>query len=196
MNKKTKRLIFIILIFIVVSASFIMARFAGVSAGGQTSGVGVATEDIAATDQQTIEYASSGSVYWALLKLIAALAVVIGGIYGFIYLLRRMMGQKISGRNRDGLIEVMETAYLGPKKSVSLVRFSDRAVLIGSGNDHISVLAELSQEETTKLLARKEIVKNTIGFKTVFTDARHRLLKLKEDVSGRTGTSGNKPQAA
>ncbi|UCC45645.1 MAG: flagellar biosynthetic protein FliO [Candidatus Zixiibacteriota bacterium] len=113
----------------------------------------------------------------SLFKLISALVIVIACIYAGVYLLRRLMGKKYSGNRQSNLLEVLETTYIGPKKTVSLVRVADRAVLVGTSENHISPLAELDADETARLLAAESTEEETESFKKVFKTA---VMKLKE----------------
>jgi len=113
----------------------------------------------------------------SLFKLISALVIVIACIYAGVYLLKRMMGKKYSGNRRSNLLEVLETTYIGPKKTVSLVRVADRAVLVGTSENHISPLAELDADETARMLATAAPEEETESFKKVLSSA---VTKLKE----------------
>jgi flagellar biosynthetic protein FliO len=120
----------------------------------------------------------SESLTWSMVKLVGALAVVVVGIYGFLYILRRMMGGKLSANRTSRLIEVLETTFVAQKKSVSLVRFGDRAVLIGISEGNMTALAELGSEETTKIMAASAVEKPAPGFKNILHDAREKWLNL------------------
>ena len=90
------------------------------------------------------------SVLPALIKMASALVVVIICIYGGIYLLKRFTSGKT--RRRGGrLLEVIETTYVAPKKTVSLVRVADKAVLVGVTESQISMLTELDADQTAAI---------------------------------------------
>lgn len=93
-----------------------------------------------------------GSAWPSIIKMISALCLVVFAIYGTIWLLKRMTTRHRRGA-KQGLLEVVETAYLGPKKTVSLVRVAGKSVLIGSTDSQISMLTELSEEETSAALS-------------------------------------------
>ena len=70
------------------------------------------------------------------------LVVVLGAVA--IYASKRLAG-KIS--NLPGKkIKIVETAHLGPKKAVHLIRIGDLYLLIGSTNDNITKLADVTTE--------------------------------------------------
>jgi len=208
MSGRNKKILLIIFIIIIVSSALIMSQFGDVSAGykpkpGLTeTAAGPAAGDVVSGKTASEETVSGAvldeSVYWSLAKLLAALVVITAGIYGFLYVLRRMMGNKISGNNGRKIIEVLETTYVAQKKSVSLIRCADRAVLVGIGDSGINVLAELDDEQTAAIMAEYAAEKPSTGFSGIMKDARDKLTgfnigKLKT-VSFDTKKKG--PQAA
>lgn len=120
----------------------------------------------------------------SLLKLFSALIVVVAAIYVGIYLLKRLMGKKYTGNRQNNLLEVIETTYIAPKKSVSLLRVADKSVLVGMTENQISVLTELDSEETRKVLATvaPEIEGESFG-----SLLRHATDKIKEISLKRAG---------
>lgn len=128
----------------------------------QNSGVAAQTAAQALDDQSaqpgeaTPAKTDIGSAYGSLVKMIIALVVVIACIYGGMFVLGRMMGKRgkgaISGKN----LELIESTYVGPKKTVSLLRVGEKAVLVGVTDNGITMLTELDQTETASLLAAQE----------------------------------------
>jgi flagellar biosynthetic protein FliO len=97
------------------------------------------------------------SVAGSIVKMVAALALVVAAIYGGVYLLRKIMGPKYSRNGQSDILEVVETAHIGPRKSVSLVRVGGKSVLIGTTDSHIAVLTELDDAQTETALAAKHV---------------------------------------
>ncbi len=181
MSIRTKKILLLLFIIIVVSTGFIITKFGAVSAGNDsTNAIAQAfnSKPNNDTEDNLITAPDPGSMIMPFIKLIGALLLVVAGIYGFIYLLKRMMGGKFSGNRKDNFIEVLETSYIAQKKSISLVRFADRAVLVGVGDAGINVLAELNPDETAKILANQSLEKPVAGFKGVLHDARKSLTSL------------------
>lgn len=136
-------------------------------------------------ESQVVQVKRENSSAWlSALKLAGAMIVVIGAIYGFLFLLRKMMGKKLSTNRSRRFLELLETTYIGQKKSISLVRFADRAILIGSSENSIAPLAELDSEETARLLQEAVPVKNITGFRNLLSEARekYRTLNLRRMV--------------
>jgi flagellar biogenesis protein FliO len=61
----------------------------------------------------------------SLIKMLVALGVVVVCIYVGIFLLKKLVAKRHFGRSGNALLEVIETAYIDPKKSLSLVRVAD-----------------------------------------------------------------------
>ncbi|MFH2037152.1 MAG: flagellar biosynthetic protein FliO [Candidatus Zixiibacteriota bacterium] len=183
MRTKSKKILLIILIVLIVSAAFIAAKFGAVSASDTAAeNYLYKTAETNQSDNEqadAVSMAETDSMTSALVKLLGALTVVIIGIYGFLLMLRKMMGRKFSGSKKNRLLEVIETTYVAPKKSVSLVRFADRTVLIGVAENNISVLAEINSEETSKIMARTEVdTPSKAGFSSILNEARGKLIGL------------------
>ncbi|MFH1688295.1 MAG: flagellar biosynthetic protein FliO [bacterium] len=121
------------------------------------------------------EFGDSGLA--AIGKMTAALVVVIFAIYGGVWLLRRLSGGRGS-RKEQRLLEVLETAYLGPKKSVTLLRVADKSVLLGVTETGMSVLTELDADQTTVALAGPEQVTSGDNFDRLFASASRQLQRF------------------
>lgn len=91
---------------------------------------------------------SASTATSSIIKMITALAVVVVCIYVGIWLLKKLTSRRYSSGRKAFMLEVLETAYIDPKKSLSLVRVADRSVLIGVTDNQISVLTELDTELT------------------------------------------------
>jgi flagellar biosynthetic protein FliO len=96
------------------------------------------------------------SALGSVLKMLSALVLVIIAIYGGMYFLGKIIG-KPRGRRLGTHLDVLETAFVGPKKSVSLVRVADRSVLVGVTENNISVLTELDQDETARIIEAQDV---------------------------------------
>jgi flagellar biosynthetic protein FliO len=169
----------VILIIIIVSTAFIMSKFKGAEAnnGFVPAKNNTSEQQLSENDKPIDPFLNKAndSVAMSLFKLVGALLLVVIGIYGFIYVLKRMMGQKLSGNRGHSLIEVIETSFIAQKKSVSLIRFADRSVLVGVSDGGINVLAELSPDETNRILKENIVEKPSLGFKGILRDAGVRL---------------------
>ncbi|MFQ5499010.1 MAG: flagellar biosynthetic protein FliO [Candidatus Zixiibacteriota bacterium] len=119
----------------------------------------------------------------AMLKMLSALVVVIACIYGAIYLLKRLNGRRHGGSRRKQLLEVLETVYVAPRRSIALVRVMDRAVLVGVADNSISVLTELEATTLKDLNEEEEAASQSTGFADLLSSITTRLgsVRTKED---------------
>ena len=195
MSQRSKKILLIVFIIIIVSTALLVSQFGNVSAGDALKPAG---GDVPAADNSEQVAPLNVSVYWSLAKLLTALVVVVAGIYGFLYILKRMMGSKLSGNRDEKIIEVLETTYVAQKKSVSLIRYADRAVLVGVADSGINVLAELDNEQTAKILSEYAAEKPSTGFAGVMNDAKNKLasLNIGKLKSARLDSEKKRPQTA
>jgi len=118
------------------------------------------------------------SVVPPIAKMVGALIVVVICIYAGLYLLKRMMGGRYSGDRRNCLLEVLETTYIAPKKSVSLIRVADKSVLIGMTDSRISVLTELDAQQTDAIMATPPERQENDNFKKLLDIASGTIRKI------------------
>jgi flagellar biosynthetic protein FliO len=201
MNRKSKKILLIFAIILIVSAGFIAAKFGVVSAdkgvlyteSGKTGDLYQNQHGLSA------ETTANESMTGALFKLLGALIIVVAGIYGFLLLLRKMMGRKFSGNRGNNLLEVIETTYIAQKKSVSLVRYGNRAVLVGVGDSGITVLAELDESATSDILTYQEDANESKpGFSHFLKEAGKNFIGISLKTAGSRPKTENaeRPQTA
>ena len=114
----------------------------------------------------------------SIIKMVSALIVVIFAVYVGLYLLKRLMASRASRSGRNNLLEVIQSTYVGPKKSVSLLRVADRSVLIGVTDNGISVLTELDSEETAAILSTEAKVEKKDSFRSLLGTAASKVRRL------------------
>lgn len=91
-----------------------------------------------------------------VVRMIAALLFVILCIYFGLFILKRMTGRQDRGLIGNDSLKVLQTAYLAPRRSVSLVKIANRSILIGVTENQLSLLSELSEEETAEIELQTE----------------------------------------
>ena len=82
-----------------------------------------------------------GELFFKMI-LMVLLVVVLGA--GAIYLSKRFLPRftRLSGKR----IQVCETVHLGPRKAIHLIKIGKQAFLIGSTNENITRLADVTDE--------------------------------------------------
>jgi len=117
-----------------------------------------------------------GAALPSLMRMISALVIVIACIYGGIWLLRKGMNR--TGGTVGRTLEVLETTGVAPKKTVSLIRVADKAVLIGVTESGISLLTELTPEETAEIVQAQQPTASESGFGTLLATASGKLREI------------------
>ena len=90
--------------------------------GAQTHGQAI--ENANQTEATTQAPTASGyDMTTAVVKMLAALALVILTVYAALFLLKKVTGKKLGRGSQGDLLEVLQTAYVGPHKAISLVKY-------------------------------------------------------------------------
>jgi flagellar biosynthetic protein FliO len=75
-------------------------------------------------------------------RMMLSVALVVGLGAGMVYLSKRFLPKVVNAPGKE--IRIRETAYLGPRKALHLVEIGGRRLLIGSTNDSITSLADVT----------------------------------------------------
>jgi flagellar biosynthetic protein FliO len=147
-----------------VSADRASSTFAAQDSTVQASGA------VSASDQVTDTGATG-----AIVKMIGALLLVILIAYGALWLMKRFMGRRYGHRPGGGALEVIESTYVGPQKTISLVRVGNRAVLVGVTDQQVSTLTELSEEETQEIMTCETVPVRRESFAQTLSSAAEKI---------------------
>lgn len=84
------------------------------------------------------------SLVSSFLKMIFALAIVLGLLIGVMYFVKRFMQQTgpVSDNNQP-LINVISSRYLGPKSRIIVVEVIDKILVVGISNQQMTTLAAI-----------------------------------------------------
>lgn len=78
-------------------------------------------------------------------KMLAALALVLGGLGIFFYFTRRVMRKNI-GTSGGKMIRVLASQYIGLKKNISLVEIPGAILVVGISGDTIRLLTKIDDK--------------------------------------------------
>lgn len=78
-------------------------------------------------------------------KMLAALALVLGGLGLFFYFTRRVMRKDI-GASGGGMIRVLASQYIGLKKNISLVEVPGAILVVGISAESICLLTKIEDK--------------------------------------------------
>jgi len=84
-----------------------------------------------------------------LFKLVISLVVIIGLIYGSIFLLRKISNRTLPQANQ--WVKVIGRSYLTPKQSLYIVKMGQKFAVLGVGDSSINLIKELTPEEAESL---------------------------------------------
>ena len=88
-----------------------------------------------------LSYNPEGGIYYRM--MLAVLFVAVLGAAA-IYVSRKLLPRLTSLPGKE--IRVTETVYLGPRKAVHMVEVGGRRFLIGSTNENVTKLADMTDE--------------------------------------------------
>jgi flagellar protein FliO/FliZ len=95
---------------------------------------------------------SSLDVFASIIKMVAALALVLGLMIAAAYIMKKVMARAGSGAADEGIIKIVSTRYLGPKNSIMLLEVLGRIMVVGVSNHQMSMLATISDPEALEQL--------------------------------------------
>jgi flagellar biosynthetic protein FliO len=88
----------------------------------------------------------------SLLKMISALAVVLGVMLAGLWAVRRFMS-KTGAKVDDGqMIRVLSTRYLGPKSSILLLDVLGSVIVVGVSGAQMTLLTAITDEDSLERL--------------------------------------------
>lgn len=92
----------------------------------------------------------------SLLKMLFALALVIGLMIGAVYIFRKTINTTGGAIDNGKFIKIISARYLGPKCSIMLVDVLNHVVVIGLANNQITVLTTISDPASLEKLKNAE----------------------------------------
>jgi flagellar biosynthetic protein FliO len=95
-----------------------------------------------------------GSVdfFSSLIKMISALAVVLGIMIAAMYFLKKFVKGSGTGVDDGKCIKIISTRYIGPKCSIMLMDVLNSIIVIGIANNQITMLTTISDPKALERL--------------------------------------------
>jgi flagellar protein FliO/FliZ len=160
----------------------------GVVTGTDERSLVLSGDELAGTDN-----APSGlSSFFAILRLILVLTLVAAAIYGIVFLLKKFSRPPA---RQDPFVKVLAGASLGANRFVHIVSVGTKAWLVGATDGNLSLIAEITDQETVDAM----LIANSK--KGVETDKATGFAGLLRKMSGlpkngtATETENNNPKA-
>ncbi|MFC1882408.1 flagellar biosynthetic protein FliO [Thermodesulfobacteriota bacterium] len=88
------------------------------------------------------------------LQMLAALAIVLGGLLVVFYLMKRFLRRDAGGPGNP-LIRVIASQYLGVKKNIALVEVPGTVLVLGVSNDNISLLTKIEDQSVVDAIRQQ-----------------------------------------
>ncbi len=82
-----------------------------------------------------------------LVKGIFSLLAVFALILAFVLFLKRFVYNRGGSNLTNGLIKIINTTFIAPKKSIYLIKIVDKILVVGVTENQMQTLAEFSEEE-------------------------------------------------
>jgi flagellar protein FliO/FliZ len=95
---------------------------------------------------------NSPELFSSLLKIISALAAMVGVMIVAAYLFQKIVKKGGGGINYRELIKILSSKYLGPKSSIMLINVLGNVMVIGVSSSNISLLTEIVDSESLEQL--------------------------------------------
>lgn len=117
-------------------------------------------------------------------KFTLFLAIVLGAFYSVVTIFKKGVFNKgkLGFLNNSQLIEVINTTYISPKKSLSLIRAHKQIFLVSNSDSGVSLISEIT--DTTGLIkeGEREITGTNFDLKLEDANTDNAEIKLKEDI--------------
>lgn len=91
---------------------------------------------------------SSWEFILSILKMLSALALVLGLMVAALYVLRKFMNTTGGAVEGDEFVKIVSTRYLGPKSSIVILDVLGRVIVVGVTNQQIALLTEIEDRES------------------------------------------------
>lgn len=131
-----------------------------------------------------------------LSKVVAFLAILILGFYAVMNLMRKgvLKKSKLGFLNSEKMVEVLNTTYVGPKRSVLMIKAHNQVFLVGSSEAGLQPLGEIN--DVTGLLkeGEKRVGGDNFDTNLMSANSANKEFKLKEVVSAENNTQSESEQ--
>ena len=132
-------------------------------------------ESMGSDDERSMDTQDGPGMLGLVAQLLFSLILVALLIWGVLYGVKRFSGRTLGGRFRGGIVEVLERAFIAPKKAIYLVKIGDRILALSVTDSDIRVLLELPLEETLELYSKSAQGDGTKALPTFLQNLRDRM---------------------
>ena len=86
----------------------------------------------------------------SFIRMIAALGLVLGLMIVVAFLARRLLNGRLLSRPDAPLVHILSTAYLGPRKTISLVDVAGELFVVGATSTDLVGLGRINDHERVR----------------------------------------------
>ena len=104
------------------------------------------------------------SLISSFLKMIFALAIVLGLLIGVMYFVKIFMQQTGPASDNQALINVISSKYLGPKNRIILVEVLDQLLVVGISNQQMTTLAAIDDPQAIAKIKTSMVNSKIVDF--------------------------------
>jgi flagellar biosynthetic protein FliO len=140
--KKHRKLVLKALLLFFLTSAFLVGLFAFKPGSASPQSL---------SPQDSLQQSHDVHLGQALFRTTVSFALVIALLVLFLYGIKWIQKRSQTAMDGDVPFKVVGTLALAPKKSLHLVRIIDRVVVVGVTDGNLSLITELSSEETAKL---------------------------------------------
>ncbi|PID62469.1 MAG: hypothetical protein CR986_01495 [Ignavibacteriae bacterium] len=83
---------------------------------------------------------------WDILQIFLILALMMGMLYGLLFLIKKYLYSYQSKGDSGSKIEIISTQVLMPKKYVSVIKFNSSFYLLGVSDNSVNLIDKLDNE--------------------------------------------------
>jgi flagellar protein FliO/FliZ len=80
-----------------------------------------------------------------ILRMLLVLVLAAAAIYGLVYFIKKLSNPK---KLEDPYLKVLSSASIGPNRAVHVISLGDKAWLVGSADNSVSLISEIDDKET------------------------------------------------
>ena len=132
----------------------------------------------------------SVSILPSFIKMLFALAIVLGLMVGAMYFIKRFLPQTTVRMSENSLINIVATRYLGPKSSIMLVEVLGKVIVIGVSPNQMSHLETITDAGALEKLKHMAAIRDKNPSLPLIDSLRRN--KVVTEVLNRFGKHGRK----
>ncbi len=104
------------------------------------------------------------SLWSSFLKMIFALAIVLGLLIGVMYFMKNFMQRQPSSASSQTMINILSSRYLGPKSSIILVEVADQIIVVGISGQQMTPLARIDDPVSVARMKAQQTTEHVSAF--------------------------------